>query len=94
MFRPTLHLPRGGLKGNVDTELVLHTMIELPNYDQAVIVTGDGDYYCLLEHLNRCGKLLRLIVPNQYKYSSLLKGFARKIVFLSQLRAKLEYQKP
>ena len=33
-------------KENVDAELVLHAMIEYPNYDRAIIVTGDGDFYC------------------------------------------------
>ncbi len=93
VFRPTLHLPDGRKKGNVDTELVLHTMIEYPNYEKAVIVAGDGDYYCLVEYLKKKDKLLRLIIPNQYKYSSLLRKFAPNIVFLNQLKGKLEYKK-
>jgi len=92
VFRPTLHLPDGRLKGNVDTELVLHTMIEYPNYERAVIVAGDGDYHCLVEYLKKQGKLLRLIIPNQYKYSSLLRKFSPNIVFLNQLKGKLEYR--
>ena len=24
-------------------------MIEFPNYNKAIIVAGDGDYYCLIE---------------------------------------------
>jgi len=31
IFKPTLHLPDGKVKGNIDAELVLHTMIEYPN---------------------------------------------------------------
>jgi len=61
-------LPSGKPKGNVDAELVMHAMIEYPNYEKAVIVTGDGDYYCLVDYLRKNGKLLRLIVPNRYKY--------------------------
>ena len=44
VFKPTLILADGKIKGNVDAELVLHTMIELPNYEKAVIVSGDGDF--------------------------------------------------
>jgi len=44
IFKPTLNLPSGGVKGNVDAELVLHTMIEYQNYEKALIVTGDGDF--------------------------------------------------
>jgi len=51
IFKPTLNLPDGKAKGNVDAELVLHTMIEYSNYDKALIVSGDGDFYCLVDYL-------------------------------------------
>ena len=96
IFKPTLPLNKNKgikIKGNVDAELVLHTMIELPNYDKAVIVSGDGDFQCLAKHLKKIGKLRKLIIPNQNKYSSLLRGFLPKdAVFMSGLRGKLEYK--
>ena len=58
VFKPTLTLPNGGVKGNVDAEMVLHTMIEYLNYDKALIVTGDGDFYCLVDYLLQNDKLL------------------------------------
>ena len=48
IFKPTLTLPNGKVKGNVDAELVLHAMVEYQKYDKAIIVTGDGDFYCLV----------------------------------------------
>jgi uncharacterized LabA/DUF88 family protein len=33
--------------------LNLHVMIEYSNYDKAVIVTGDGDSHCLVDHLKK-----------------------------------------
>jgi uncharacterized LabA/DUF88 family protein len=81
VFKPTLKRKEGGkaiVKGNVDAELVLHTMIEFDNYDQAIIVSGDGDFHCLVEHLTEKNKLMKLITPNR-KYSSLLKKFAKDI---------------
>ena len=30
-------------KGNVDAELVLHTMIQWSSFDKAIIISGDGD---------------------------------------------------
>ena len=39
------------IKGNVDAELVLYAMKELPNYEQAIIVSGDGDFFSLAEYL-------------------------------------------
>lgn len=77
-------------KGNVDTDLVLHVMKEWKNYDKAIIVSGDGDFYTLIEHLDQQGKLLQLLTPN-WQYSSLLKPFEKYIVRLDQKRQELRY---
>ncbi len=91
IFKPTLTLPNGQVKGNVDAELVLHAMIEFQNYDGAVVVTGDGDFYCLVDYLAKNHKLVKLIVPNRRKYSSLFRKMAASITFMNDLREKLEY---
>lgn len=86
-------LSDGKVKGNVDAELVLHAMIEYDNYEKAVIVSGDGDYYCLVNYLRTEEKLLKLIIPNRQKYSSLLKSFIpHYVVFMNELRSKLQYK--
>ncbi|PIV08408.1 hypothetical protein COS52_02880 [Candidatus Roizmanbacteria bacterium CG03_land_8_20_14_0_80_39_12] len=66
-------------KGNIDADLVLHTMIEYPHYDKAIIVSGDGDFYPLIEYLLKKNKLLKIITPNK-KYSSLLLKFLPYII--------------
>jgi uncharacterized LabA/DUF88 family protein len=38
----------GKIRGNDDAELVLHAMIDIQNYEKAVIVSGDGDFHCLI----------------------------------------------
>lgn len=76
-------------KGNVDAELVLHAMIEFSNYDRAVIVSGDGDFHCLVEYLDKKRKLLKIIVPNK-KYSSLLRKFGRYILNIDLMKEKLK----
>ena len=91
VFKPTLSLPGGEVKGNVDAELVLHTMIEYMNYDKALIVTGDGDFYCLVDYLIKNGKLLKLMIPNMNKYSSLFRKLRPQMVFMNDLRGKLEH---
>jgi uncharacterized LabA/DUF88 family protein len=91
IFKPTLTLPSGDVKGNVDAELVLHSMIEYPNYDKALIITGDGDFYCLVDYLNKQNKLLRLLVPNMKKYSSLFRKQRDIMAFMNDLKPKLEY---
>jgi uncharacterized LabA/DUF88 family protein len=91
VFKPTMEIKENGkinIKGNVDAELVLHTMIEYANYDKAVIVSGDGDFYCLIEHLAKDNKLLKIIVPNK-KHSSLLRKFSNFIVNIQLFQNKL-----
>ena len=95
IFKPTLILGNGKVKGNVDAELVLHAMIEYPNYEKAVIVSGDGDFHCLIKYLKGRKKLEKLIIPNQRKFSSLLREFIpNEVVFMNNLKHKLGYKKP
>ena len=69
-------------------------MIDLHEYDQAVVVTGDGDFYCLIDYLIKQKKFKKLLVPNQGKYSALLKKFdSQYLAFVSDLKTKLEYKK-
>jgi uncharacterized LabA/DUF88 family protein len=93
IFKPTNILPSGKVKGNVDAELVLHAMIEYDKYDKALIVTGDGDFYCLVDYLRKKQKLFKLMIPNRKKFSSLFRKLMKDIVFISDLRKKLKYIK-
>ncbi len=78
------------VKGNVDAELVLYTLKELANYEQAIIVSGDGDFFSLIEYLDDQSKLACVMTPN-WQYSSLLKQYESKIVRLDKLRKELAY---
>lgn len=93
VFRPTLTYKDGTTKGNCDAELILQAMIDYDNYDKAVVVTGDGDFYCLINHLIKNDKLKALLVPNRHKYSALLKlkEFRPYTRDMNDLRDKLEY---
>ena len=94
IFKPTLVLKNGKIKGNVDAELVLHAMIEYQNYNKAVIVSGDGDFHCLIKYLKGRGKLEKLIIPNRVKFSSLLREFLpHDTDFMNNLKGKLGYRK-
>lgn len=96
IFKPILKNRDGEVKGNVDADLVLQAMRDYKNkeYNQAVIVTSDGDFYCLVEYLHKRNKLKIVISPNQAKCSVLLTKTAKeKIVFLDNLEKKLEYKK-
>ncbi len=92
IYKPVQEYKDGSVKGNIDAELVLQAMIDYNNYDQAVIVTGDGDFYCLVNYLYDQGKLAAVVAPNQYKFSGLLQKSAHeKITFMNKLRHRLAY---
>lgn len=96
IFKPTVKYYINGketIKGNVDAELVLHAAaIEYKNYSKAVIVSGDGDFACLIDYLSKNDKLLKLLTPNE-RYSRLLEPYSKYIVKISALRTSLEYKK-
>lgn len=95
IFKPTLKYKDGTTKGNCDAELVLQTMIEYPNYDKAIIVTGDGDFYCLVNYLIEKNKLKIALIPNRFKFSALLKLklFRPYLRYMNDLKNKLAYTK-
>src|SRR5690606_5447495 len=96
VFKPTIKYFEGGkqtVKGNVDAELVLWAAAkEFSSYDKAIIITGDGDFACLVEFLDEQDKLLYLITPNA-KYSSLLQRFSKHIIPISRLKDSISTKK-
>src|SRR3989338_10402422 len=93
VFKPTLERHEGKsviTKGNVDAELVLHSMIQYKNYDKAIIISGDGDFHCLIEYLDSKSKLLKVIVPNEKIFSFLLRKFRKYVVYVHNFIKKVE----
>lgn len=88
IFKPTIRTPTG-IKGNCDGELFLHTLRQINQFDGAVIVSGDGDFYALIEYLIFKDKLKKLIIPNQNNYSFLLKRFLSHVDYLNSHIEKL-----
>ena len=95
IFKEVIYDGDGKPKGNCDADLVLRAMVEYPNYERAVIVTGDGDYYSLIDYLKSQDKLEQVLIPDEKRYSALLKKVNNEhlkyISFISRMRSKLEY---
>lgn len=79
------------VKGNIDADLVLWAMKEMPNYHKAIIVSGDGDFYSLVEYLESKHRLLHLLTPSGH-YSQLYNAFEPYVVRLDQFRHELAYR--
>lgn len=95
VFKPTVQYFEDSkltVKGNVDAELVLHAAaIEYSNYDKAIIVSGDGDFHCLVRFLDERNKLLNLMTPNQH-FSKLLREFSKYVIELGTIKTNIEYK--
>jgi len=57
-----------------------------------VIISGDGDFYCLHAFLEKNKKLLRIIIPNTKSESSLLRSFQHYKTFIIFEKDKLEFK--
>ncbi len=63
-------------KGNVDTDIVFEIMREIADqedFDKVILVSGDGDYWRMVDYLIKKEKFEKLLVPNTSKLSSLYK---------------------
>ena len=76
MFREHGIELKGRKKGNVDVDIVFEVMRDAYNsaqMDKVVLVSGDGDYFSLVDHLYWNQKLERVLLPSKHNASSLYK---------------------
>ena len=92
VFKEITHDGNGKIKGNCDTDLVLKAVSDTyeKKLDRAVIVSGDGDFTCLVKFLLEREKLDTILAPYYKKCSILLKRINTKLTFLNEFRSKLE----
>ena len=79
------------IKGNIDADLVLWAMKEMSNYQKAIIVSGDGDFFSLIEYLEGKGRLAHIMAPSPH-YSQLYNAYDKYIVRLDKFRRELAYR--
>jgi uncharacterized LabA/DUF88 family protein len=93
IFKPTIPDQDGNTKGNCDAELVLQAMIDIDNYDRAVLVTSDGDFACLVNYLQSIKKLEIVLSPHT-KCSTLLTRATKEIAIIdADMKRKIEHKK-
>ena len=78
------------IKGNCDAELVLKTVSDFftKSFDSCIVITGDGDFGCLVEFLQENKSIKSIIAPDENKCSFLLRNKNVEIVFLNDLYHK------
>jgi len=95
ILRETVRGVGGKIKGNCDTEMVLHATIDLfeGSYDQAIIISGDGDFACLVDFLKNKSGIKAVFAPHSDRCSILLKRTGVPITFLNELQETLQKEK-
>lgn len=73
------------IKGNCDAELVLKTVSDFytRSFDSCILITGDGDFGCLVEFLKENKSMRCIIAPDENKCSILLRNKNTEITFLN-----------
>lgn len=75
------------IKGNCDAELVLKSVSDFYTkaFEKCMLITGDGDFACLAEFLQKEGVLVGVLAPNREKCSFLLRNkYAVELMFLNE----------
>ena len=90
-FKPTITSKEGRTKGNIDGELILTIAKDFyeNNLEKAVLVSGDGDYHCIVEFLKEKNIPIQIVSPNRKYLSLLLKRTNVPIIILDQFVEKL-----
>lgn len=84
MFKQTITI-KGTVKGNCDAELVLKVVSDFYThaYTTCILLSGDGDFGCLVEFLKEKSVLSGVIAPDENKCSILIRNKNTDITFLN-----------
>jgi uncharacterized LabA/DUF88 family protein len=90
VFKKHLEGMLGNKKGNVDSDIIFYAMKKLyekENFDEIVLVSGDGDYHLLVEFLIKEKRFKKILFPNKKFASSLYRGMGSEFYdYLDNLR--------
>ena len=99
-FREHADSSVSGKKGNVDTDIVFAIMkklVEKEKFGKIILVSGDGDYWRMVDYLISKGKFAKLLAPNKKSMSSLYKtrtpDIYRDYLDSSPIKKKIVYKK-
>ncbi len=85
IFKQTVSVG-GTIKGNCDAELVLKAVSDFytKSFASCILITGDGDFGCLVEFLKEKGAIRGILSPDEKKCSILLRNKNTEITFLNE----------
>lgn len=92
LYKKTLILPDGTIKGNVDIDIAIQSMLDLCRnwLEKAYLITNDGDYNTLVQTFMDEWVLWWLIAPCEKTTSKLLKEMRCIILDLQDVKSKIQ----
>ena len=92
LFKKTLILPDWTIKGNVDIDIAIRSILELKDriVSTAYLVTNDGGYNTLIMTLQNYNVWWCLLTPDWYIASRLLKRCQVKIINMQDIKSKIQ----
>ena len=88
---PVKRFSDGSRKGDVDARLTFEAMKYFDDYNKAIFLTGDGDYYWLLEYLLEKGKKIKLMAHSKSTAQELKQLFGGEFTDISRLKELLQF---
>ena len=76
-------------KANLDIEMTLRIMQGMLHYDEAILVEGDGDFTCLVDHLRANGKRVTCVATAN-RLSTELRNAVHRTILLRDIRLEVE----
>jgi|SRR3989344_1339241 len=81
------------IKANCDVDLTMDMLLKINDYNQAVVLTGDGDFVPLFQYLITKGRKIIIISSPKRTSKELKKLIGNKHIDFGSLRYLLEYKK-
>ncbi len=93
-FRDVTRDADNKIKGNCDTDMAVCSVRDVHEsvFDKAVIVSGDGDFDCLIRYLQEKDKMAGILSPNKWCSILLLKTGA-PIVYLDDFKEYVDFHR-
>jgi len=91
LFKKISRDDEGNIKGNCDSDLIFRIGMEFWNFNKAVIVSGDGDFFGAVEILHELDKLAAVMSPDRNSCSEqyfILKK-DNELIFMDTLKNKI-----
>ena len=80
----------GRKKADVDSRMTFEMMLHKDQYRKTIVMTGDGDFFWILEYLIKIGKIVKLIAHQKSTAKELKQLFRGDFIPLNSIRHMIE----